>query len=92
MKLIIKDLIKVIVITICWLLTKNYSNKNNFKNFSEALNYVPIFIIISIGYYAGMSVCMNVVSIKNCDKEYSEIIQDIDEARKFYTDKKINYN
>jgi len=92
MKLIIKDSIKLILITICWLFSKNYSVNNNLKSFSEALNYVPIFIIITIGYYAGMSVCLNVINIKNCNKEYSEIIQDIDEARKFYTDKKINYN
>jgi hypothetical protein len=92
MKLILKDLIKLAVLSICWILAKYYLNKNNLMNFSEALNYAPIFLIITIGYYAGMSVCMNVINIKNCDKEYSEIIEDIDEARKFYSEKNILYN
>lgn len=92
MKLFIKDLIKIFVLAVCWLLAKDYCSKNEYFKLSEALNYVPIHLIITIGYYAGISVCMNVISIKNCDKEYSELIDDIDEARKYYQDKNIKYN
>lgn len=92
MKLIINDFLKIIVFTICWLLFKSFCNKNNFHNFSEALNYVPIHFIITIGYYAGITVCWNVVNIKNCEKEYLEIIDEIDEAKQFYLSKDIKYN
>jgi len=92
MKLVINDLIKIIILAFSWFLVKNYCLKNDYNNLSEALNYVPIHIIITLGYYAGISVCINVMNIKNCEKEYSELICDIDEARRFYDLKKLNYN
>jgi len=92
MRLILKDFIKVFLLAVCWLLAKDYCLKNNYNKLSESLNYVPIHLIITIGYYAGISVCMNVINIKNCQKEYSELIEDIDEARKYYEDKNIKYN
>ena len=92
MKLIIKDLIKIFLFAVCWLLAKAYCSENSYYRFSEALNYVPIHLIITIGYYAGISVCMKVINIQNCEKEHSELIEDIDEARKYYEEKKIKYN
>jgi len=92
MKLIIKDIIKICLFLLCWILVKDFCSKNHYNKLSEAFNYVPIHLIITIGYFAGISVCMNVINIKNCGKEYLELIEDIDEARKYYESKNINYN
>lgn len=92
MKLIIQDLLKLIIITIGWIGSKKFCDANNYIRLSESLNYFPFHLILGLGLYAIISVILNVKNIKNCDKEYSELISDIAQARKYYEEKDIRYN
>ena len=92
MRLITKDILKLSTIFLTWFILRKFCILNNYDNFNEAINYFPIHLIITIGFYAGVSVCLNVINIKNCEKEYSEVLDEINEARKYYMAKNIKYN
>ena len=77
---------------IIWYFLRDYSFKNNYYNFSEALSYFPMHLIITIGYYAVCSVCYKILFINDCKKEYAELITELDEGKKFFEKNNIIYN
>ncbi len=80
MKLLHKDILVLLLITTAWL-TLYWNTSGNFK---EALKYFPMHLIITILFYAIIQVCYNILIIKDCKSEYSELLSEIEEARKFY--------
>jgi hypothetical protein len=92
MKLIFKDLFKILFVSFVIIIMKFYSFLYEYKTLNECLNYLPIHIIISIFYLGGIKICLNVIKIKNCNKEYSEILDEIKEARNYYKKYNIKYD
>jgi hypothetical protein len=90
MEIILKDLIKLSILTIVWLSCLYLTSKDS--PLHEALKYVPMHLIITIGYIAGVKVCYNIIIIKDCTDEYNTLLSEISEAREFYTKNKIKYN
>jgi hypothetical protein len=91
MKLIFKDVISLSIIFSIWSVLY-YLTYSKTCPFHEALRYFPLHFIISIGYYAVLKVCYNILSIKDCTKEYNTLLKEIDEARDYYTKQGIKYN
>jgi hypothetical protein len=90
MKIILKDLLKLIVIFSIWFTVFILSSKESALH--EALKYFPMHFIITIGYYAVMRVCYNMTVIKDCTKEYNTLLEEIEEARNYYNKYGIKYN
>jgi hypothetical protein len=89
MKLILRDLIILTIIFALWFI---YFTLTQCPPMHEALKYFPMHFIISIGYYAIVRVCYNMLNIKDCTEEYNTLIKEIDEARDYYTKKGVKYN
>jgi hypothetical protein len=92
MKYFLKDLGKLSIILIIWYYILNYLyNSQNYIAY-ESIKYFPFHLIITIGYYAIISICYKILFINDCEKEHQEISDEIEEGRKFFINKNIKYN
>jgi hypothetical protein len=92
MKLLHRDIIKLSVIFIFWSLALNYCNTNNYSRAYDALKYFPFHLIVTLGYYAILSICYNVLFIRDCQTEHKELLDDLRDARDFFNTNKIKFN
>jgi len=92
MKLILKDSLKLLIILIKCLSILQYFITNSYTRCYEALKYFPFHLIVSLGYYATLSICYNVLLIKDCKTEHKELLEDLKEAELFYKKNKIKFN
>ena len=83
MKYFLKDLLKVFIILTLWYNLLNYFYKNAKWNYYESIKYFPFHLIISIGYYAVISICFKLLSIRDCNKEYTELVEEIKDGKEF---------
>ena len=92
MRIIVRDLLIVIFIFCLWICSLFYSmNKGNAK-LVEALYAFPGQLLITIGYYAVCNVCYSILFISDCENEYGELMNQLEEGRKFFEKKGIKYN
>ena len=92
MKIILRDFFIVLIIFILWVLALIYCPLTGKDNLSEALYAFPGHLLISIGYYAVCNVCYSILFISDCENEYGELMEQLEEGRKFFKAKNINYN
>jgi hypothetical protein len=90
MKLFFKDILILSFTFSIWLFA--YFTSSIDSPTHEALKYFPMHFIITVGYYAIIKVCFNILNIKDCTEEYNTLLREIDEAREYYTKKGIKYN
>lgn len=92
MKIFLKDLFKLAVILTIWYVSLGYCKDNDYYRAHEALKYFPFHLVVTIGYYAVISVCYNILFIRDCEKEFDELVEDIKEGRNFFKQRNIKYN
>jgi hypothetical protein len=92
MKLIVRDLLKLILILSIWYAVLTITLHRGYINLHESLKYFPFHLIMTIGYYAIISVCYKILFIKDCNKEYSELVSEIEGGKEFFIKNKIKYN
>jgi len=90
MKLKTKDLTFLVLFTILYSILYNYMQ----GKLKEVITFIPFHAFISLGYYAIMSVSINIMLISNkiyfkmlkdnCDSSYENLLKDIDEAKSFF--------
>ena len=82
----------LILILLIWYITLQYCEKNKYLSCYESLKYFPFHLIVSLGYYAILSICYNVLFIKDCKTEHKELLEELKEAKEFFTYNKIKFN
>jgi hypothetical protein len=91
MRLIIKDIIKLTICALILLYAKYSINsgafdtilQENYKLYiNEVINILPFFSIICLGFYAALQISLNIASINDCEKEYQELITELDNEEK----------
>jgi hypothetical protein len=92
MKLLLKDIFKLTIILILWYIGLNYCHNNKHFQLYEALKYFPFHLVVTIGYYAIISVCYKILFIKDCEKEHKELVDEINEAKEFFIKNNVKYN
>lgn len=92
MKLFYKDILKLFLLLTLWSFILYYCHINNYSRVFEALKYFPFHLIVTLGYYAILSICYNVLFIKDCQSEHKELLEDLREARDFFIFNKIKFN
>lgn len=92
MKLIFKDLFKLITVLAFWYITLNYCFNGGYYAYYESLYYFPIHLVLTIGYYAIISVCYKMLFINDCKEDYTNLIDEIEEGKNFFKKNKIKYN
>ena len=92
MKLIYKDILKLFLILTLWSLTLYYCHTNNYSRLFDSLKYFPFHLIVTLGYYAILSICYNVLFIRDCQSEHKDLLEDLSEARDFFNVNKIKFN
>ena len=92
MKIIFRDFLIVLFIFLIWIFALIYAPFTGNDKLLEALYAFPGHLLITIGYYAVCNVCYSILFISDCENEYQELMDQLDEGRKFFKDKNINYN
>lgn len=92
MKVIVRDMIVLGVFAFTWIMSLVMCKIGQFHNLFEALLSFPGHALITIGYYAVLNVSYRVLFISDCQNEYKELMDDLDEGRKFFKEKGIKYN
>ena len=92
MKIIFRDFLIILTILNIWIIAVVYPPLRGKDNLLEILYAFPGHLLITIGYYAVCNVCYSILFISDCENEYQELMDKLDEGRKFFKDKNINYN
>ena len=92
MKVCLKFLLLSLIFSSIWAVCLCYTINNNMKIAAEIIKGIPGHFLISVGYYALVKVCYNILFISDCKKEYSELVKEIEEGREFFRKKGIKYN
>jgi hypothetical protein len=92
MKIIFRDFLIILTILNIWIVAIFYAPLTGKDNLLEILYAFPGHLLITIGYYAVCNVCYSILFISDCENEYQELMDQLDEGRKFFKDKNINYN
>ena len=92
MRILIKRLILLIFIFSCWIASMIIFYTKGWNNALEVAKTFPGFLLITIGYYAVCNVCYSILFISDCINEHKELLNDIEEGRKFFNEKGIKYN
>lgn len=85
MRLLFKDLILFSKIILGWLLVLLTCIGYKFDSLYEAFKFFPLHLVVTVGYYAIGTVCYKILLIKDCEKEYDELCQDLKEGKGFFT-------
>jgi hypothetical protein len=92
MKILIKRLILLLSILICWIICLVTFYIKGWNNALEVIETFPGLLLITIGYYAICNVCYSILFISDCINEHKELLDDIEEGRNFFKQKGIKYN
>ena len=92
MRILVRDVSIIVLILILWIGAIYACNKNQWNTLFAAAIAFPGHLLISIGYYAACNVCYSILFISDCVNEHKELMDDIEEGRKFFESKKIKYN
>lgn len=92
MKIYQKDILKLIIILLSWYIALQYFHSHYYTRCYDAIKYFPFHLIVTLGYYAILSICYNVLFIKDCKTEHQELIEELNEAKRFFTQNKIKFN
>ena len=90
MRIIVRDFIIIGIIFLIWLIALVCSSNN--LPLLEAVKAFPGHLLITIGYYAVCNVCYSILFISDCVNEYKELIDELEEGRKYFESKGIKYN
>ena len=92
MRILVRDVLILFFIFILWVGAIYERNINQWTTLFEAVIAFPGHLLISIGYFAACNVCYSILFISDCVNEHKELMNDIEEGRKFFEQKKIKYN
>ena len=92
MTILVRDVLILFFTFILWVGAIYECNKNQWTTLFEAVIAFPGHLLISIGYFAACNVCYSILFISDCVNEHKELMNDIEEGRKFFEQKKIKYN
>jgi hypothetical protein len=91
MKIVKNDAIKISLILLIWYSIMTFVYNQKFYSVYESIRYFPFHLVITIGYYAVMSVCYKILFINDCEKEYDELIKEIDEGKQYFIKNNYKY-
>ena len=78
MRLIIKDLIFLVLIAVAYNAGHMYLSSSGANElYTTLLSNTPYFLIMSLLFYALINVFLNIIFINDCEKEYDELIIEI---------------
>ena len=92
MKIIVKDFLILSSIFVVWIFFLFYASKNDNAALLEAIKAIPGHLLITVGYYAVCNVCYSILFISDCVNEHKELLDELEEGRKYFTEKGIKYN
>ena len=92
MRIIFRDFLIVLCIFLIWIFALIYAPLTGNDKLLEALYAFPGHLLITIGYYAVCNVCYSILFISDCENEYQELMDQLNEGRKFFESKNIKYN
>ncbi len=92
MKYFLSDVAKLSVVLYLWWVLLNYLYDHQLFQYYEAIKYFPLHLIITIGYFAVLSICYKILLIKDCVKEHAELVTEINEGRVYFNKNQIKFN
>ena len=92
MKIIVRDFILVVIIFTLWICALIYSSNIGNSALLEAVKAFPGHLLITMGYYAACNICYSILFISDCVNEHKELLDELEEGRKFFMQKGIKYN
>ena len=92
MKIIIRDFILIIIIFSLWVCALFFSSNKGNLALLEAVKAFPGHLLITIGYYAVCNICYSILFISDCVNEHKELLDELEEGRKYFMEKGIKYN
>ena len=92
MKIIVRDFILIIIIFSLWICALFYSSNIDNLALLEAVKAFPGHLLITIGYYAVCNICYSILFISDCVNEHKELLDELEEGRKYFMEKGIKYN
>ena len=92
MKIIVRDFILIIIIFSLWICALFYSSNIGNLALLEAVKASPGHLLITIGYYAVCNICYSILFISDCVNEHKELLDELEEGRKYFMEKGIKYN
>ena len=92
MRIIIKDLTIVGIIFIIWTIALFFSLNSGNSALLDVVKAFPGHLLITIGYFAVCNVCYSILFISDCVNEHKELLDELEEGRKFFEKKGIKYN
>ena len=92
MRIIIKDFTIVGIIFIIWTLALFFSLNSGNSALLDVVKAFPGHLLITIGYFAVCNVCYSILFISDCVNEHKELLDELEEGRKFFEKKGIKYN
>ena len=92
MKIIFRDFLIILTILNIWIIVVVCAPLTGKDNLLEILYAFPGHLLITIGYYAVCNVCYSILFISDCVNEHKELLDELEEGRKFFTEKGIKYN
>ena len=92
MRIIVKDFIVIGIVFIIWVITFVCASKYDNTVLLEVVKAIPGHLLITIGYFAVCNVCYSILFISDCVNEHKELLDELDEGRKYFEQKGIKYN
>ena len=92
MRILIRDSIIVGIIFLIWAIVFICTSNSGNLALLEAVKAFPGHLLITIGYYAVCNVCYSILFISDCVNEHKELIDELEEGRKYFVSKGIKYN
>jgi hypothetical protein len=92
MRIFIRDSIIVGIIFLIWIIVFICASNSGNLPLLEAVKAFPGHLLITIGYYAVCNVCYSILFISDCVNEYKELIDELEEGKKYFMSKGIKYN
>ena len=91
-KILIRDILLIGIIFNIWFFALRFALNNNNNSLVEAIQSFPGHLLITICYNAVCNVCYSILFISDCVNEHKELLDELEEGRKFFTQKGIKYN
>ena len=92
MRIIVKDLTIVAIIFTIWVIALICTSNSENKALLDVVKAFPGHLLITIGYFAVCNVCYSILFISDCVNEHKELLEELDEGRKYFEQKGIKYN
>ena len=92
MRIIVKDFTIVAIIFTIWVIALICTSNSENKALFDVVKAFPGHLLITIGYFAVCNVCYSILFISDCVNEHKELLEELDEGRKYFEQKGIKYN